>query len=155
MLPLLIYGSPMAGNVVPLHLQPIQHTGYHCFVNLYYCKLPVPMVLDTGASRTIVDTAAVERMDLSHALYRTDEEAVGFSSQGMKAQMVQFPDLRIGRVRLKDWTLGAFSLEHINNTYRTMEIPPVSGVMGNDLLVALDAKIDIGRRQMRVWSPAN
>ena len=143
----------MAGNVIPLRLQPIQHTGYHCFVDLYYHQLPIPMVLDTGASRTIMDTTAVERMDLGHALYQTDEEAVGFSSEGMQAQMVQFPSLSIGRIQLNDWTLGAFSLEHINNTYRSMKISPVAGVMGNDLLVALSAKIDIGRQQMRVWTP--
>lgn len=112
------------------------------------------MVLDTGASRTVLDTAALERMDLSQALYETEDEAVGFANNGVSAQLIKFPSLQIGSFSLEHWPLGAINLSHINKTYKTLSIPPVSGILGNDLLVTLQAKIDIGRKQIRVWEPS-
>ena len=143
----------MAGNVVPLTVKPIQDTGYHCFVNLYYSKLPIPMVLDTGASRTVLDTAAIERLDLARHAYETDDQAVGFTNHGVKPQFLDFPLLSIGDIHLKHQNLGVLDLSHINNTYHNLSIPPVSGILGNDLIVGLQAKIDFSRSQMRVWPP--
>lgn len=143
----------MDGNVIPLTIKPIQDKGYHCFVNLYYSGLPIPMVLDTGASRTVLDTAAIERLDLAHLTYQSDDQAVGFTNQGMKAQFLDFPLLSIGRINLKHLNLGVLDLSHINDTYKNLSIAPVSGILGNDLIVNLQAKIDFSRCQMRVWPP--
>jgi hypothetical protein len=143
----------MDGNVIPLTIKPIQDKGYHCFVNLYYSRLPIPMVLDTGASRTVLDTAAIERLDLAHQTYQSNDEAVGFTNNGIKAQFLDFPLLSIGQIKLKHLNLGVLDLSHINNTYKDLSIAPVSGILGNDLLVDLKAKIDFGRSQMRVWPP--
>ncbi len=143
----------MTGNVIPLTIRPIQHTGYHCFVNLYYEGIPLPMVLDTGASRTVLDVAALDRLDLAAMSYHTDDQAVGFTNQGLQAKLLDFPLLIIGDVELHQQQLGVLDLSHINQTYDNLGIPPVSGILGNDLLVDLKAKIDFGRGQLRVWPP--
>ena len=111
------------------------------------------MVLDTGASRSILDEQAIHDLGLQSSLQATKDEAVGIGNDNMEAKLIQIHELRIGKIELRNWPIGVFDLGNVNQTYQSIDLPAVAGLLGNDILIYLQAKIDYKRRQVRFWPP--
>lgn len=101
---------------------------------------PVRMVLDTGASCTILDAASLADLGLTGTPHDAPATGVG---GGVQAQEVQVGAFDLGPRPLGARTLGVVDLTAVNDRLVSIGEQPVQGVLGVDVLRAEGALIDV------------
>jgi predicted aspartyl protease len=125
-----------------LKIISIKGDGYHCIIN---CKINKSfksrMLLDTGASRTILDLNLINELGLENQLKETEEKATGLGTNSMQGHRMILPELKIGKLILKNIEIGILDLSIVNSSYNMIGLPPIHGALGGELLKKLKAVI--------------
>lgn len=143
---------------VPLTVLNLQDDGFHLLLEVIVFGKPFKAVLDTGASKTVFDKATIEPyLHEDAALRHTDMVSTGLGTTSMQSFILRVPDLQIGSLHLKRYDVAVLDLSTINYAYEQLDIEPVIGVIGGDILVQYGGVIDYRKntlklRQRRVTS---
>ena len=108
-------------------------------------KGPYPFVVDTGTSRSIIDSALASSLNLKHP---KGGDTVGLSGSGCDTTgtLVEVPALRMGDVALAPQAMVTSSLSNWAGQN-------VDGVLGSDVLGRFGAvKLDLNKRTLTVAS---
>jgi predicted aspartyl protease len=125
-----------------LKIISIKGDGYHCIMNCRINKLfKSRMLLDTGASRTILDFNFVNEIGLADQLKESEEKATGLGTNSMQGHRMILPELKIGKLVLKNIEIGILDLSIVNSSYNMIGLPPIHGAIGGELLKKLKAVI--------------
>lgn len=124
---------------VPLQSNAVGHFEVSATVNGHAARL----VLDTGASHTVVATSSAERFGLAAAPSAERARGVGASDHATATTVVT--ELRLGQARLRDVAARTFDLGHVNRALEGRGGTPIDGVIGADLLRSVEAIIDYAR----------
>jgi hypothetical protein len=120
----------------------IETSGNHLLldvkVNDYSCKL----VLDTGASRTVLDVSFLESINQEFTSQPEDEKSVGVGSNQLDSYLIDVDIFEIGELKLENYQLAAMNLEHVKMSYEKLGYNSVQGVLGGDILNNYDAIIN-------------
>lgn len=128
---------------VPLKLLNLQDDGFHLLLEVIVFGKPFKAVLDTGASKTVFDKATVEtHLHDDMVLQHTDMVSTGLGTTSMESFMLKVPDLQIGGLHLKRHEVAVLDLSTINYAYEQLDIEPVIGVVGGDILTRYGGVID-------------
>jgi len=108
--------------------------------------------IDTGASKSVFGLQTVKRIfNLSEdELSQNENSAIGVDHMGIGKELIMLKELKIGDILLKDVGAINFSLENINETYKSFNIPPIDGILGGDILKMLDAVVDYENFELRL-----
>jgi predicted aspartyl protease len=116
---------------------PVEAHGSMLFVRATVSNVPVILLVDTGAERTLFTEAAVDRLhlprDLQHA---TRTYGIGSPTTTWDAKL---PDgLMLGGTRfpIDNITVGRFGMMHVLGV-------PADGLLGADVLLAFDLDLDL------------
>ncbi|WP_257669941.1 aspartyl protease family protein [Parapedobacter tibetensis] len=136
---------------VPLTLLNLQDDGFHLLLEVVVFGKPFNAVLDTGASKTVFDKATVEAylhedMELQH----TDMVSTGLGTTSMQSFVLTVPDLLLGGLHLKKFEVAVLDLSTINYAYQQLDIDPVIGVIGGDILKRYGAVIDYRKHILKL-----
>ncbi|HWL00137.1 MAG TPA: aspartyl protease family protein, partial [Parapedobacter sp.] len=110
-------------------------------------------VLDTGASKTVFDKATVEshlHKDKDMVLRHTDMVSTGLGTTSMQSFILNIPDLQIGDFHLKNHEVAVLDLSTINFAYEQLDIDPVIGVIGGDILTRYGGVIDYRKNTLKL-----
>jgi hypothetical protein len=132
---------------VPLTLINLQDDGFHLLVEIVvFNKAKEWVVLDTGASRTVFDKNYL----LEHLTELADEEESHATTLFTTSSTIQalIPKLKIGTLKIKDYQAVALDLETVNAAYEEMGHPKIIAILGSDLLLKYQAKIDYKKLKM-------
>ena len=99
------------------------------------------MLLDTGASRTILDLQFIHELGLTNLLKLTEEKATGLGTNSMQGHRMILPELKIGKLILKNIEVGILDLSIVNSSYNLIGLAPINGAIGGELLKKLNAVI--------------
>jgi predicted aspartyl protease len=125
-----------------LKIISIKGDGYHCIMNCRINKeFKSRMLLDTGASRTILDFNFVNEIGLADQLKESEEKATGLGTNSMQGHRMILPELKIGKLVLKNIEIGILDLSIVNSSYNMIGLPPIHGAIGGELLKKLKAVI--------------
>ena len=125
-----------------LKIISIKGDGYHCIINCRINKeFKSRMLLDTGASRTILDLQFINVLGLANQLKETEEKATGLGTNSMQGHRMILPELKIGKLILKNIEVGILDLSMVNTSYNMIGLPPIHGAIGGELLKELKAVI--------------
>ena len=144
---------------VPLTLLNLQDDGFHLLLEVIVFGKPFKAVLDTGASKTVFDKATVEtHLHENMVLRHTDMVSTGLGTTSMQSFILNVPDLQVGGLHLKNHEIAVLDLSTINYAYEQLDIEPVIGVIGGDILTRYGGIIDYRKntlklRQRAVYSP--
>lgn len=127
---------------IPLILLNLQNEGFHLLVDVIVFDKSFRAVLDTGASKTVFDKTTVEDHIDPHLLKLSDQLSTGLGTNTMESYTLSIPDFQIGELHLKNYEVAALDLSTINIAYQQLEMEPVLGVIGGDLLHEYGAIID-------------
>lgn len=128
---------------VPLTLLNLQDDGFHLLLEVIVFGRPFNAVLDTGASKTVFDKTTVENhLHADMALEHTDMVSTGLGTTSMQSFTLNVPTLKIGDFHLKNQVVAVLDLSTINYAYRQLNIAPVIGVVGGDILTQFGGVID-------------
>jgi len=130
-------------TTIPFTLLNLQGDGYHIIIDVEIFDQPFKMVLDTGASKTVLDKTTVMNSGLAeHDLQSTDILSTGLGTNSMESFILHLPKIKIASWHTKKIDVAVLDLSSINYAYEQMELPPVIGVLGGDILTRYGAVID-------------
>jgi len=133
---------------VPLEILNLHDDGFHLLVEVFVFGQPFKAVLDTGASKTVFDKTTVENYIDKETLLLSDKLSTGLGTNTMESFTLTVPDLRIGNLHILDMEIAVLDLSMINHAYEKLEIGPIIGVVGGDILMQYGAVIDYNQERM-------
>lgn len=111
------------------------------------------MVIDTGASKTVLDRHTLLSAGIEEAtLQDTDILSTGLGTNNMMSQILELPYLRIGEWRQQKVRVAVLDLSAINYAYEQMNFPTVIGVLGGDILLRYGGIINYKKNTLQLNS---
>ena len=126
---------------VPLEILNLHNDGFHPLVEVVAFNKHFKAVVDTGASRTVLDKSTIEAYVDRETLLLSDKLSTGLGTNSMESYTLTIPQLSIGSLVIADFEAAVLDLSTINTAYETLDITPVIGVIGGDILMKYAATI--------------
>lgn len=141
----------MSETRVPLELVNLHNDGFHLLVEVVVFGQSFNVVLDTGASKTVFDkTVIVEHMKDAE-LTSSELLSTGLGTNSMESHTIILPALKIGKFKLKNFEAAVLDLSTISHAYSSLNLPPVIGVLGGDILNRYKAIINYKKLHLKLF----
>jgi len=135
---------------IPLEVLKIETGSYHLLlegmVNSQRCRV----LIDTGASRSVLDRAFVDRHFGEPEIELSDQLTSGLGTNEMQSQLVRVRQFSLSEWRLANHQFAVVNLAHVNQSYEQLGQRPIRAILGGDLLRQYEALIDYGRSELRL-----
>ena len=141
---------PSIKIIIPLQVVDIPPIGIHLLVKVKINNKAANLVLDTGASQTVLDSNRIDRFIKETKFKKTNGHASGVGTNKLKSHFVPVKKFQIGKIVLKELELVMLDLIHVNNSYAMIDVKLVDGVLGGDLLNKLSATINYKKKVMAI-----
>lgn len=128
--------------LIPLTLLPLQDDGFHLLVEVLIFGIPFKAVLDTGASKSVFDKSTIENHVPKQDIERSEHLSTGLGTNTMESYSLLLPELRIGDLCIPEYQAAILDLSTINTAYQSLELEPIAGVIGGDILHRYKAVIN-------------
>lgn len=139
-------------TIIPIEIIELQDNSYHMIVKVEIDGIPGDMIIDTGASVTVVDREIFPD--------KIDNESIGKIQSGSvtgqinEVHLLQAGLFKIGGRKMKDIQLAAIDLSYVNDMYDKHLKRKIIGLLGCDFCVRYDVIIDYGNKQLSINFPA-
>ena len=120
----------------------IDGEGYHLVVNITINSIPARMILDTGASRTVLHSGSVDKYKASPLPFCNGLKSIGIEGVETLHREVVLDLMELDDIKMKNAVIATLDMTHVNNAYRVRDLPPVDGLLGGDVLMDTKAVID-------------
>jgi len=132
----------------PKHVKIILGTlgsdGYHLFVNVTINGKKCRFLIDTGASKTVIDKIYFEKNFGKGKLKTIKQETTGLHGSVAESYFGHVKEIGIGKHYVKNRNMPAVDLSHVNGTYKKLKKPVIQGILGSDLMLEYKMIIDYG-----------
>lgn len=132
----------------PLEILSLQEDGFHLLVEVVVFGQTFKAVIDTGASKTVFDKSTVMQYIDPEILLLSDKVSTGLGTNSMESFLLKIPRLLIGPLLIADMQIAVLDLSIINETYQKLELNPIIGVIGGDILMQYGAVIDYAAQKL-------
>ena len=134
---------------LPLEVVDLQGDGFHLLVEVVVFGQIFKAVLDTGASKSAFDFEIVSGLaSPDQIIHVPDHHAVGLGTTTMERYLVICPKLKLGKLIIKNYEAPVFDLSAIKFAYERLNLPPVIGVIGGDILMHYHGVINYQKLQL-------
>ena len=121
--------------------------GFHPFVNVTIEGKKCRFLIDTGASKSVIDKHFYESK-LNRKMKVIKQETTGLHRTVMESYVGTLKKLTIGKLVINSYTVAGVDLMHVNTTYQKMKLKKIQGILGSDLLKAHNMVIDYGQSKL-------
>ncbi|MCI0920117.1 retropepsin-like aspartic protease [Sphingobacterium rhinopitheci] len=140
-------------HIIPFEILTIQNDGFHIILNVILLQKKFKMVLDTGASKTVLDKQLLIDMGLAQEeLISSNILSTGLGTNEMESHTLYLESLMISDWTIKNIQVAVLDLSTINYAYQQMNFPAVIGVLGGDILYKYGAVIDYKKKTLKLNS---
>jgi hypothetical protein len=139
--------------VVPLIPYRMEGHGIHLVVDARRGRHKLRMLIDSGASNTVVDLEKIRPEDAHPHDSLLQIQTAGAEGGRQNAPLVRMKGLKLGGLVLPAWDVAGMDFSGIRSAYRSHELKPVSGILGGDVLQYYRARIDYGLHQLELFKP--
>lgn len=108
-------------------------------------------ILDTGASNTLVDSSNFELFNLD--VEESDVKVTGAGASNMDSKVSKKNNLSIGKWKNDKTIIVLFNLSHVNTGLTSLDVEPVDGIVGTDILKKGKAIIDYEKKYLYLKLP--
>ncbi len=127
---------------IPFNIIQIDDEGVHIMVEAFLYRKKLRLILDTGASRTVLDyTLLRERFPSLHPK-PMEAKTTGLGTSDYPGFSLTLPSIQLGGYRFMKPEVVVLDLSHVNATYNKLGHKAIHGVLGSDLLMKAGALID-------------
>lgn len=133
---------------IPLIVFPIEDDGFHLKVKVLINRQEATMILDTGASRSVFDETRIVSFIGNDKLIDQDRLSSGLGTNTMTSKKVRLEKLELGKIKIEHYEATVLDLKHVNESYHKLELDPVDGVLGGDILNDYKAVIDYAKKEL-------
>ena len=135
---------------VPINIISIEGDGFHLIAEGLINGKSARFVVDTGASRTVFDKERILAYIDNPEFNEKEGLSAGIGGTDISSFIFKLEELSFGELSIKDYQAVAMDLSNVNNSYAMLNIPPVDGVLGGDLLYKHKAVISYKLKKMRL-----
>lgn len=135
---------------IPLTLLEIPPQGVHLIIEVELQGVCTQMVVDTGASRTVVDLEFLSEITPDLSLQEEVESSTGVGSHNLKSYTATLSKLKIGELSLHQFEVAVLDLTTVKTVYQQLGATPVVGVLGGDILMNHHAVIDYSQKVLKL-----
>ena len=135
---------------IPINIISIEGDGFHLIAEGLINGKSARFVVDTGASRTVFDKERVLDYIDNPEFNEKEGLSAGIGGTDISSFIFKLEELSFGELSIKDYQAVAMDLSNVNNSYAMLNIPPVDGVLGGDLLNKHKAVISYKLKKMRL-----
>jgi hypothetical protein len=129
-----------------LEVASLNGDGYHLFAIARIKRFKLRMLIDTGASRSVVDKIFLQTHFKKLELATAEDKATGLGSNTIISKVATLPELKLGRLHIKDYAVAVLDLSHVNETYQRVDLPPIAGVIGSDVFYTYNGVINYSKK---------
>jgi hypothetical protein len=138
---------------VPLRIIDLHEDGYHPLVEVVIYGQPFTLVLDTGASKTAFDQTMLSQAGNSLEITASDRLSTGLGTNTMASSTTLVKDMYLGELLIPQFEVAVLDLSAINIAYQQMNHPEILGVLGGDILMKYQARVDYGKSLLTLILP--
>lgn len=135
---------------IPINIISIEGDGYHLIADGLINNKDARFVIDTGASRTVFDKDRISNYIDNPAFSEKEGISAGIGGTDISSSIFSLNELCFGELKINDYQAVAMDLSNINNSYAMINLPPIDGVLGGDLLKKYQAVINYKSKKMRL-----
>jgi hypothetical protein len=121
-------------TLIPLTILNLEDDGFHLLVEVVIFNQRFNAVLDTGASKTVFDKTIIEQYANQEHILLSEHLSTGLGTNTMESYTLLLSELKIGNLILTDYQVAILDLSSINRAYEMLDLEPILGVIGGDLL---------------------
>ncbi len=126
----------------PLIIKKIPPKGFHIFVKGKIQGKALDFLIDTGASKSVVDkTFAVENFK-PLKIKITEHQTTGLGANILNSEFITLRRIKIGNQRIKPVEFALLDLDMVNVAYTSAGLNPVQAIIGGDILKRYGMVID-------------
>jgi hypothetical protein len=126
---------------INIELVNIEDDGSHLLMNAFIQEIPIRLLIDTGASRTVFDEKRLREILRESEFTRNEKLSTGLGTNSMPTSNVIIRDFRLGDLTIESFPSILLDLRHVNESYEKLGYLAIDGVLGNDILVKYSATI--------------
>lgn len=130
---------------VNIRVLNIEMDGSHIFVEAKVNSLPALLLIDTGASRTVFDLTRIRQYEKEKDFLVHKKLSTGLGTNSMLTQGILIDQFCLGGLTIDNFDVVLLDLQHVNDSYSSMGLPPIDGVLGNDILVRHKSVINLSK----------
>lgn len=136
-------------KAIPFEIIHLNEQGFHLRMNASVNGKVISLILDSGASQTAFDISYVQEFHSELDVNLAEQISSGLGTNTMESFECVFDVFVIGDLKLKNYKAALLDLSHVNHAYHKLNIEPIQGVLGNDVLMKHNALIDYKNKQ--IW----
>lgn len=126
----------------------INLAGWHLLIKLKLNNKPALLILDTGASQTVLDYHIASTISKNKAKRLDDASSTGVGGEQLQSHLLKVEKFTIGDVTVHDQYFVLLDLQHVNAQYQKIGKYKIHGVLGGDILNNFDAIIDYKKSEL-------
>ncbi len=142
----------MKHYTIKFKLVEMEPDNYHITIKARIGKIPVNLVIDTGASHTCFDLDFIRSLNQETVIDDNQGMNVGVGSSDFESKISTICDFTIGKLEIPEYQIVLLDLQHINAAYKMMKLPKIHGILGGDIFVRFSAVIDYQKQEMTLWT---
>ena len=138
---------------LPLHIVSLEAEGFHLFLHVKINNKPANLLLDTGASKTVFDVSRIDNFirKSKKTFELFDNLSTGLGTSTMESSFTKIKKFTISdELILDNFTAILLDMGHVNKSYEMLDIPPIDGVVGSDLLMHYKAVINYNKKLLKL-----
>lgn len=136
---------------LPINIISIEGDGFHLIAEGRINGKTARFVVDTGASRTVFDKDKILNYINNPEFSEKEGISAGIGGTDISSFIFDIEELSFGELKITDYQAVAMDLSNINNSYAMINLPPIDGVLGGDLLVKYKAVISYRLKKIRLF----
>ena len=138
---------------IPFRLLDIEGEGFHVMVKGKINGMEANFLVDTGASRSVFDPAAISRFIPNPTFEKKEGITAGVGGSDLDSSTFTIDSLSFGDIEINNYEAVALDMQNIHESYGKLGLPPIDGIIGGDLLYRLKATINYRLRKIRFTKP--
>lgn len=127
---------------IPFEIIEMEGGGTHLLVRGKVNDHPANFIIDTGASRTVLDKNHLEELGFSEDIIPNEVLSAGLGTNSMESSTILLKKISLGKFSLTNLEIAVLDLAHVNEAYAQLDLPVINGVLGGDILMKYHAVIN-------------
>ncbi|MCU0441022.1 MAG: retroviral-like aspartic protease family protein [Bacteroidia bacterium] len=140
----------MSIHKIKLDIVELEKKNFHVFVNFTINNANCRLLLDTGASKTVMDDNRILRLIEPNKVKTNESKSVGLGVAEMETKIATLAHWQSGKFKIKQFKVAVLPLSHVNQTYNLLGVESIDGVLGSDFLMKYKAVIDYTKSLLKL-----
>ena len=132
---------------IPFKIIELEKSSFHFVVKGKVNGTKVLFIIDTGASRTLIDKQFAKELKKIE-LNNESPIATGLMAEQIPVELLSIQSLKLGKFKFKNITTLTADLTAINNVYHKLTGKQIGGLIGSDFLTEYVKSINIAKKKL-------